>query len=161
MHTIYLALGANIGDKNKAVKHAIKLLSKEIMIEQEAPIYETKPWGYSNQGNFLNTVIKGKTILSPEELLLFVKKIEKTVGRIQRFTNGPREMDIDILLYDSLIFRSSRLTIPHNAMHVRDFVLQPLADIAPRVIHPVIKKTIAELLQEIPQNERVIIKQQG
>lgn len=160
MHTIYLALGSNIGNKKQAILNAIQLLSEKIKIEKKAAFYETKPWGFTSQSNFLNTVIKGKTELSPQELLVFVKLIEQKIGRVNRFTNGPREIDIDILFYDKQVLNTITLTIPHKGLVERDFVLQPLADISPNLLHPVLKKTIYELLIEISEEMRYILKKE-
>lgn len=158
MHTVYLALGANIGNKKENMAKAIALLGEKVRVVKKAPLYETKPWGYTEQENFINSVIMGETDATPEELLQFVKQIEKEVGRQKRFTNGPREIDIDILFYDDLIINTPSLTIPHALLHVRDFVLQPLCDIAPDFVHPILHKTIRQLLQEVPETEKVVIK---
>ena len=158
MHTVFLALGANVGNKKENMAKAIELLSQKVHIVKKAPIYETKPWGYTEQENFLNTVIMAETDVSPEELLAFVKQIEEKVGRQKRFQNGPREIDIDILFYDDLILNTPNLTIPHALLHVRDFVLQPLADIAPDFVHPILHKTVQQLLERVPEVEKVIIK---
>ncbi|HSW89212.1 MAG TPA: 2-amino-4-hydroxy-6-hydroxymethyldihydropteridine diphosphokinase [Candidatus Saccharimonadales bacterium] len=157
MHTIFLALGSNVGDKKGNISSAITMLKEHISDIVSAPLYETKPWGFTEQDNFYNTVIKGKTALSPDELLLFIKSVEEKTGRIKRFINGPREIDIDIILYDEAILVSPHLTIPHPRMHERDFVLQPLSDIASDLEHPVYKKTMIELLTLLPQEDRSII----
>lgn len=158
MHTVYMAIGANVGDKQTNIKKAVSLLSEKIQNIVLAPLYETQPWGYEEQENFINTALKGETNLSPEALLDFVKEIEKKVGRVKRFTNGPREIDIDVLLYDDLVYHSSDLIIPHARLHERDFVLEPLADIASEVVHPEMHKTIGQMLQELPQDARVVVK---
>lgn len=150
MHTIYLALGANVGDKKQHIARAIELLEGKVTNIVLAPIYETKPWGYEAQENFLNTALKGMTELSPHELLLFVKNIEKEVGRIKRFRNGPREIDIDILFYDKKVIKDNILQIPHLKIQERDFVLQPLVDIAPNFIHPEFKMPLHQLFKNLP-----------
>ncbi len=149
MHTIYLALGANVGDKKANIEKAILLLEEKIHVLKIAPLYETKPWGYKMQDNFLNTALQAITDLSPQDLLLFIKKIEEKIGRIKRFKNGPREIDIDILFYDQLVYKSKDLQIPHPGITERDFVLQPLFYINPDFIHPVLQKSIRQLLQEL------------
>ena len=106
MNFVALALGANVGNKKESLRKAIKLLSLELSNIRIAPLYKTKPVGFVDQDVFLNTVIIGKTALTPDELLDFVKEVEKKVGRIARFRWGPREIDIDILLYDNIIFQS-------------------------------------------------------
>jgi 2-amino-4-hydroxy-6-hydroxymethyldihydropteridine diphosphokinase len=158
MHTIFLALGTNIADKKKHIEDAISLLEEEVHVIVRAPIYESKPVGFAEQENFYNTVLKGQTNLSPEKLLLFVKKIEKKIGRVERFRNGPREIDIDILLYDDLVLNTEHLIIPHPRMQERDFVLQPLADINPEIKHPIVQKTIKDLFHEIPTQEKAILR---
>ena len=112
-----------------------------------AKLYETTPMYYANQEKFINTVIRGVTDLSPRELLAFVKEVEKRVGRIKRFRNGPREIDIDILFYDDFVRKGKNFHIPHPRIQERKFVLEPFADIDPDFIHPVLKKTIRQLLK--------------
>lgn len=158
MNHIYLALGSNVGDKKKHIFSAIKLLSEKVTNIHQAPLYESKAVGFTEQDNFLNTVISGKTDLSPGALLAFVKDVEIRVGRIQRFRWGPREIDIDILFYDDLIRNEDRLEIPHPRLHERDFVLIPFIQLNPTFIHPRIKKTVKELLESIPVAQRSIMK---
>lgn len=156
MHTIFLALGANSGDKKTNIQKAIILLKEKINIQKIAATYETKPWGHKAQDNFLNTALKATTTLNPQDLLTCVKIIEEKIGRVKRFTNGPREIDIDILFYDKLIYKNHTIEIPHPRIAERDFVLQPLGDIDPNFFHPVHKKTIQQLLQEL--TEKNIVK---
>jgi len=158
MSNIFLALGSNVGDKKKNIEKAVVLLGEKVTNIVCAPIYETKPVGYEQQENFYNTVIKGQTELSPEALLGFVKGIEKKIGRKERFRNGPREIDIDILFYNDLVFHAKDLIIPHPRMRERDFVLQPFADISPHTIHPLYKKTIQELLDQLPHENQSVVK---
>lgn len=145
MHKVFLGLGANVGDKKKNLEKAIELLSEKIINIQSSKFYETEPWGYKEQDNFFNAAIRGKTPLLPIELLKFVKDVETRVGRIERFKWGPREIDIDILFYDDLIYKDSDLQIPHPHLHERDFVLKPLMDLDPNFIHPIFKKTIRHI----------------
>ncbi len=158
MHTVYLAIGANVGDKKGNIAKAVSLLQEKIYSIVLAPLYETTPWGFAEQENFLNTALRGETDLSPENLLTFVKEIEEEIGRVKRFTNGPREIDIDIILYESLVYSSEILTIPHPRMQERDFVLQPLSDIASEEIHPVLKKSMEELLKEVPSENLFVVR---
>ncbi len=151
MNTIFLALGSNVGDSVTYIHKAIELLSKKISNIQTAPIYTSKAVGFTDQPDFFNTAIKGKTDLEPLELLTFVKDIEQEIGRIYRFRWGPREIDVDIIFYNDLIFKNDTLEIPHPRAHERDFVLVPIADIDPTTVHPVLKKTVAKLLQELPE----------
>lgn len=145
MHKVFLGLGANVGDKKKNLEKAIGLLSEKIINIQSSKFYETEPWGYKEQDNFLNAAIRGETSLLPIELLKFVKDVETRVGRIERFKWGPREIDIDILFYDDLIFKNEDIEIPHPRLHERDFVLKPLMDLDPNFVHPIFKKTIRHI----------------
>ena len=111
--------------------------------------YETLPWGVADQPSFLNMVIIGETSQKPQELLKNLKELETHLGRIPSIHYGPRKIDIDILFYDNLIFDSPELTLPHPHMHERAFVLVPLADLMPEQIHPVLGKTIRQLLAEV------------
>lgn len=157
MHTIFLGLGANVGDKKANLLKAIELLREKVSDIVFAPIYETKPWGYKEQENFLNTALRGTTSLSLFKLLRFVKKVEKKVGRIKRFKWGPREIDIDILFYDNLIYKDDALEIPHPRLAERDFVLKPLIDLDPNLVHPVLKETVGKLYRELLKEDSSIV----
>lgn len=147
---IFLALGSNIGDREEYFKRAINELREKINIKKQSTWLETAPvGGPDEQGNYLNGVLEGETILSPEELLDFTQQIENNLGRdrnVERW--GPRVIDIDILFYDDLILKSERLTIPHKEIQDRFFVLEPLCEIAPDFVHPEIKKSIGEILRD-------------
>lgn len=158
MNTIFLALGSNVGDKMQNINNAISLLSKKIVEVKLAPIYETKAVGYTDQDNFMNTALLGKTRLSPLNLLNFVKQIETEVGRIKRFRWGPREIDIDIIFYNDLCSVSDKLTIPHQLMHTRDFVLKPLLTLDKNFVHQVCNKTLEQLYLELPKNEQSVLE---
>jgi 2-amino-4-hydroxy-6-hydroxymethyldihydropteridine diphosphokinase len=158
MHTIFLALGSNVGDKVSNLEQAILLLEKHVSDIKKAQLYQTKPVGYEQQDNFVNTAVAGQTDLTPEELFLFVKEIEKQVGRIERFRWGPREIDIDILFYDDLILKNETLQIPHPRLHERDFVVRPLMDLAPQLRHPILQQTIAELWNLFPLEKRSLLE---
>jgi 2-amino-4-hydroxy-6-hydroxymethyldihydropteridine diphosphokinase len=151
-HLVFLALGSNVGNKEQHITNAILALSKQLSNIVSAKLYETKPMYYEAQDIFVNTVIKGQTDLSPQELIIFVKHTEKDLGRQKRFRNGPREIDIDILFYDQLIYESPDLVIPHPRISEREFVLKPFMDIDPNFFHPVLKKTIKELFTELKNN---------
>ena len=158
MNRIYLALGSNVGDKKKNIQQAITLLRKKVSNIKIASFYETKAVGYTEQDNFINTAIEGNTALTPEELLVFIKDVEKKVGRIKRFLNGPREIDIDILFYNNHLLKKDDLQIPHPRLHERDFVLKPLTDLDPMLYHPICKKTVSELLKDLPKGTVSIIQ---
>lgn len=149
MSEIFLGLGSNVGDRHKNLQKSIEILSQNIKITKLSNIYETKPVGVENQPDFLNMALMGETDLDCLTLFNFVKETEKKVGRVQRYRWGPREIDIDILFYDDLIFESENLKIPHPRLHQRDFVLKPLMDLNPDFVHPVFKKTIKELYEKL------------
>jgi 2-amino-4-hydroxy-6-hydroxymethyldihydropteridine diphosphokinase len=144
-HVIYLSAGSNLGDRALNLRNAAASLIPEIHPLVLSSIYETEPWGYADQPSFLNQVIKASTILEPIELLTFLKGIEVFLGRQETFRFGPRLIDLDILFYDDLVIDTPRLTIPHPRISERAFVLIPLAEVAPNLLHPVLKKTILAL----------------
>ena len=145
-HTVFLALGSNLGDCLANLQAAIAALKPEIFNLVCSPIYETPPWGYLDQPKFLNQVIQAETDLQPADLLTHLKKIETRLGRQPGIQYGPRLIDLDILFFDDLIIDSPRLTIPHPGLEGRGFVLLPLAQIAPDLRHPVLGITIREML---------------
>lgn len=155
---VYLGLGTNVGDREQNLGRALEFLGKKISALRRAPLYETKAVGFVDQANFLNTVVAGQTTILPEELLQFVKQIEKAVGRVERFHWGPREIDIDILFYGDQVIDSPDLTIPHPRLTERDFALQPLFDLNPNFVHPGNHQTVADLLAAIPPQARSVIK---
>ena len=144
-HIVYLALGSNLGDRQENLQQAIAALSPHMDVKAKSPIYETPPWGIEDQPKFFNQVIKADTYLQPEPLLKHLKRLEVALGRKPNVRNGPRLIDIDILFYDHLVLNTPLLTVPHPRMHERGFVLLPLMDIAPELIHPVLKKSVREL----------------
>lgn len=142
---VYLALGSNLGDREKQLQEARKRLAAEVQIEQESPVYETDPWGYTDQDNFLNQVVYGLTELEPLELLMFLKNIERNMGRQDGIRYGPRVIDLDILLYSNLNAATDDLEIPHPRMTERAFVMIPLLDIAPDLIIPGVDRTVRDI----------------
>lgn len=145
MAIAYIGIGGNLGDREKNVQDSLSLLAKEgIEVVQVASLMETSPYGGVKQPNFINTVCQIKTALLPLELLKTLKGIESKIGRTLTVRWGPRLIDLDILLYDDLIVEEESLQIPHQDMLNRDFVLKPLVEIAPEVIHPVTGRTIRE-----------------
>lgn len=149
IHTLYIGLGSNLGDRQANLTEALQLLRSRVVIARVAELYETEPVGYLDQPRFLNTVAEGQTELSPEETLRFLKEIEHRLGRQPSFRNAPRPIDLDLLLYDELVLDTPELQVPHPRMHERAFVLAPLADLAPELVHPVHAKTVAQLLAAI------------
>ncbi len=150
MAIILLALGSNLGDRSENLDRARALLAQTIVIHSISPIYETEPWGVVDQPDFLNQALLAETTISPEALLALVKRIEAAMGRdFSERRYGPRPIDIDILGYDDLTLRSPRLTIPHQRLHERAFVLIPLNDIAPHWVHPGLGLTVTDMLAEV------------
>lgn len=149
-HTAYIAFGSNLGDKNKNIEDAIKLIGSDIIkIEKVSSLYETDPVGYENQDIFLNGVMKVKTILNEYKLLERLMEIEKDLKRERLIKWGPRTIDLDIVLYDNIISDCEVVTLPHPRMHERLFVLEPLNEIAPNVVHPIYSKRIKELYEKL------------
>jgi len=145
----YLGLGSNLGDRKQNLVRALDLLSQHVVIEQLSSVYETEPVGYKEQPLFLNTVCRISTELNPEKLLRLAKKIESELGRTPAFPNAPRRIDIDILFYGDEVLNTRDLTIPHPRLVERAFVLVPLAEIAPDLVHPGNKKTVKKLLGDL------------
>ncbi len=155
MVTVYLGLGSNLGDRQHNLIKAIELLAQQMRVEQMSSLYETEPVGYSEQARFLNAVCQVTTSLTPEELLSLVKEIEAALGRVPSFPNAPRPIDIDILFYANQVIHSPQLTIPHPRLEERAFVLVPLVEIAPELIHPVSRRTVRELVRRVEGLEGV------
>jgi 2-amino-4-hydroxy-6-hydroxymethyldihydropteridine diphosphokinase len=149
MAVVYLGLGSNIGDKEKNIKQAVTLLKKIGMIKNFSSLYETEPVGYRDQDWFLNGVIEIDTPLKPVDLLFNLQSIEQEMGRKNDMKNGPRIIDIDILFYDDLVMSDKGITIPHPRLHERLFVLQPMMDVNPDLIHPKFQKTIEMLCKQV------------
>ena len=155
MGQAFIGLGSNEGDRLANLSQAIAALGRipGIRVTQVATLFETKPVGGPEQEDFLNTVVELDTELTPQSLLEAVKQLERHMGRqpsSQRW--GPRPIDLDILLYNDLLLDEEHLTIPHARLHERRFVLEPLSQLAPHVIHPRVGRSIAELLAQLPQS---------
>ena len=148
MAIVYLGLGSNVGNRNSSLEEALLLIAKECnaSIIAKSSIKETKPVDYADQSDFLNQVIKIETELTPFELLKALKKIESDIGRVHRFSKGPREIDIDILLYDDVIINTDILIIPHPEIIKREFILEHLIELDPQLIEPVSKRKYSEVL---------------
>jgi len=145
-HTVYLALGSNLGDRLANLKRTVAALSPQMEVKAKSHVYETPPWGFADQPKYLNQVIKVNTYLEPEPLLSHIKRLEIALGRKATFRNGPRLIDMDILFYDDLILETPSLVIPHPRLHERGFVLLPLMDIAPDLMHPIKERSVREML---------------
>jgi GTP cyclohydrolase-4 len=143
---IYLALGSNLGDRMGNLASAVERLSQKVNIKKVSSVYETEPVYYKEQPLYLNAVLSALTELDPFELLRFAKSIESDLGRQPSFRNAPRLIDIDILFYSDRVVKTEELTIPHPRIAERAFVLVPLAEIAPRLVHPLLQKRVSELL---------------
>ena len=158
MARVFLGLGSNLADREKNMFHAMKFIANlpKTKLVRCSSIYETEPWGISEQPRFLNCACEIETQLKPEELLHLIIDIEKSIGRERTKEKfGPRTIDVDILFYDDLIVSQADLKIPHPRMHLRKFVLVPLCEIAPDFLHPAIQKKIRELLDECPDELNV------
>ena len=154
MKRVYLGLGTNLGDKRKNLDDALLVIKERIgTVVSLSSFYETAPWGFESQNSFLNAAVGVDTALTPEALMQATQEIEKQLGRrhksVQKVYHD-RPIDIDILLYGDTILQTETLTIPHPEMTERRFVMEPLAEIAPDVVHPVFGKTISKLLSLIP-----------
>jgi len=156
MITAYLLIGGNLGNRKENLHEAIALINKECgTLTRSSSIYETEAWGKTDQPSFLNQALEITTPLNARQLLRKILKIEKAMGRVRKEKLGPRIIDIDILLFENEIHDLRFLKIPHPEMQNRRFVLVPLAEINPEFQHPVLKKTVKELLEECPDNLKV------
>jgi 2-amino-4-hydroxy-6-hydroxymethyldihydropteridine diphosphokinase len=154
---VYLSLGSNLGQREKQLRAAIERLGAVGRVVSISSYYETQPVEVTDQPWFLNCAVALETTRSPEQLLNAILAVERDMGRERTRTKGPRKIDIDIVLFGDQIIHSPQLTIPHPAMHQRRFVLEPLAEIATEVRHPLLKKTVKELLAEL-HNSQVVCR---
>lgn len=157
MNQVYLLIGGNLGDRYKLIGSAKLSITKKIgKIVKESSIYETTPWGFNSEQDFLNQVLYVSTDLSPKKVLNKCLEIEKELGRVRQSEQySSRTIDIDILFYNDEIIHKQELIIPHERLHKRRFTLEPLVEIAPDLIHPVIKKSLFDILKECNDNSEV------
>jgi 2-amino-4-hydroxy-6-hydroxymethyldihydropteridine diphosphokinase len=145
--TVYLSLGSNVGDREAELRAAMQRLDQpDFRVTRSSSVYETEPVGYLRQGPFLNIVIQAETPLFPMRLLGRIENIERAMGRKRVVKNGPRNIDIDILLFGPFVVETGKLEIPHPRMTERRFVLEPLIELAPDLRHPVTRKPFREYL---------------
>ncbi len=158
MHLAYIGFGSNIGDRLAYIQKALHGLSETegITVKKVSSVYQTDPVGYESQARFLNGAAAIQTDLPPLFLLHTLKNTETEVGRQHRIRWGPREIDLDILIYGDLCLETEKLVIPHPEMHLRRFVLAPLAEIAPDLVHPVLKARVQTLLERLDDDKFVL-----
>ena len=152
--TVLLGLGSNLGDPEAQLARALELMAPAVEVERISSLYRSEPVGYADQGDFLNLVAMGHTSLEPRALLSALKEIERALGRARTLPNRPRPIDLDLLAYAERVHADPDLTLPHPRLHLRGFVLHPLAEIAPEWRHPVLGFSARELLSRT-RTERV------
>ena len=151
----YLGLGSNLGDREQNLASAVSMLDERLAAPVVlSSVYETKPWGYTDQPDFLNLVCRVDTALTPDDLLGLAQEIERLLGRKPTFRYGPRVIDVDILLYGDKVIDTPELRVPHPRLSERAFALAPLAELAPELRHPELGVSIRELLERLPRAER-------
>jgi len=156
-HSVFIGLGTNVGDRCAYLTAALAALGSLVTIHQCSSVYETEPLGYGSQPWFLNMVVKATTLHQPQQLLQELKALEQRMGRTPTFRNGPRCIDLDLLLFDDLVLRDHDLTLPHPRIHERKFVLVPMCEIAPDVLHPVFGMTMRQLLASLSSTAQVTV----
>lgn len=149
MATIYIGIGGNLGDRAGLLARAVEQLSAAFGPIEMSSLYETEPVGYADQPQYLNAVVRAKSSLEPHEILAILQQIELDLGRVRSFPSAPRTVDLDFLFYDGLVLDSDDLTLPHPRLHERFFVLVPLAEIAPNLVHPRLRQTASAMLNEL------------
>lgn len=159
-HTAYVALGSNLGDREAFLKLGVDGVNAHPLcrVEETAPVYATTPYGGVEQGEFLNTVMRVRTLLEPEPLLDLLQSLEQKAGRERKVHWGPRTLDLDLLFYEDRILTTPRLIVPHPDMENRDFVLKPLCDIAPGLVHPVSRRPVITLLRKLEKDGEVHVE---
>jgi len=156
--TSYIGLGSNIGNKKGNILKALELISSDVVtVTARSHFYLTSPVDFRKQDDFINCVTKVTTLLSPLELLKYLKNIEKELGRTETVDKGPRIIDLDILLCEGVVLYTPELKIPHPSLHLRKFVLVPFAEIAPDTFHPMIGETVSSILNSLKDESKVEI----
>lgn len=157
MTKVYLGLGTNLGDKEKNLRDAVEKIEERVgNVHSLSAFYATAPWGFKSENSFLNAVVCVETVLSPHELLAITQQIEREIGRTTKSVNhtyADRLIDIDLLMYDDLVINEADLVLPHPLMHERRFVMEPLAEIAPDLVHPILGKTMQSLNLDMDYTE--------
>ncbi len=154
----YIGLGSNLGNSCQNLCAALELMRQFSISVESSPFYRTTPQGFRNQPAFYNAACRLETKLTPFQLMERLLIVESMIGRKRIFHNAPRVLDLDILLYNRLVLDTPPLTLPHPRMHTRGFVLRPLADIAPRIRHPLIGLTAVEMLRRLPPSRDAVIR---
>ncbi|MDD4875665.1 MAG: 2-amino-4-hydroxy-6-hydroxymethyldihydropteridine diphosphokinase [Dehalococcoidales bacterium] len=154
--TVYLGLGSNLGNRQENLDMALNFLSQRLRIKKVSSVYDTEPIGNINQPRYLNLVCQASSMLAPVALLILVKGIERKLGRTVNAPDMPRPIDIDILFYGDKVKKTDELTIPHPRLSERAFVLVPLAEIAPELVHPVSGESIKKLLVKVQGKQGVL-----
>ncbi|MFZ9718827.1 MAG: 2-amino-4-hydroxy-6-hydroxymethyldihydropteridine diphosphokinase [Chitinophagaceae bacterium] len=156
-HLVYLLLGSNMGDRENMLQQAATALASEnVNIQRKSGLYETAAWGITDQPAFLNQVLEVTTLHNAETLMQVLLQIEAGLGRTRKERYGPRSIDIDILFFDDAIYHSANVTVPHPALQDRKFVLEPLCELAPDLVHPVYQQTVLTLLEQC--NDKLPVK---
>lgn len=155
-HKAYIALGSNMGDREENLKQAIRRIGHKghTQVLKCSSFLVTKPWGYEEQDDFLNAAIEAETFLEPDELMDELLSIEAKMGRTREMKWGPRTLDLDVIMYDNLISNDEKIMLPHPLMQEREFVLRPMQEIAPYLIHPVLHKSMSALLDEAQKRQK-------
>ncbi len=159
-HIAYISGGSNIGNRLLNCKNGIAALTRSgvCVLKDQSRFYKTEPVGYKDQNWFVNFVVKIETVLDPFQLLNELKSIERDAGRTyDHIRFGPRILDLDIIMYDNIVIDSSKLLVPHPRMHKRRFVLRPVCDIDPKIVHPVLKKDMKQLLDSLDNRKQRIV----
>lgn len=152
----YISAGSNLGDRKANLEFALTSLAEKTSVLKVSSLYETEPVGYLDQPWFLNIVLELETGLAPSDLLRLCQEVEASCGRIRTFPNAPRTLDLDVLIYGDVVLQEEKLTIPHPRLAERKFVLEPLAEIAPDLVHPVLQRTARSLLDDCRDPSQVI-----